>query len=324
MIAFPRTRLASLTDLAAAVLERRGAAADNVTLARDALSGFADVCTRAGLDSVLTQVDVDDALLHEDLVARLGDKAQFDPRGPRNAKPKQLADCLVAVLQLEPVDPPERNLTLTAELRGEVVKALASVIDVELQPDKLRDTIIASGRAACDEAHLKSFDRSASKLDDKLRVPQHLKIPLDGVQAVQRALSDARTKVVRAAVGAALDRAKATIAEHSREAAERFDAPVSHELTPRDIVVRRVLDPHSPRATDAVVQIIFETLSESAALVWPAPTVVAVPYAVSRTFLVGEVIEHPKFGRGTVKATAIQRMDVEFAEGTHTLVHARK
>jgi hypothetical protein len=48
----------------------------------------------------------------------------------------------------------------------------------------------------------------------------------------------------------------------------------------------------------------------------------ALPYAASRTFAVGDVIDHPKFGRGKVIATVLKRIDVEFADGTHTLVHA--
>ncbi len=38
---------------------------------------------------------------------------------------------------------------------------------------------------------------------------------------------------------------------------------------------------------------------------------------------VGDLIEHPKFGRGAVVSIANQRMEVEFADGKHTLVHAR-
>jgi len=45
------------------------------------------------------------------------------------------------------------------------------------------------------------------------------------------------------------------------------------------------------------------------------------PYAASRTFAVGDVIDHPKFGRGTVVSRLAQRIDVEFADGVHTLAH---
>jgi hypothetical protein len=45
------------------------------------------------------------------------------------------------------------------------------------------------------------------------------------------------------------------------------------------------------------------------------------PYAASRTFAVGDVIEHPKFGRGTVVSRVAQRIEVEFPDGKHTLAH---
>jgi hypothetical protein len=51
------------------------------------------------------------------------------------------------------------------------------------------------------------------------------------------------------------------------------------------------------------------------------PAQTALPYAASRTFVVGDVIDHPKFGRGKVISSVMKRIDVEFADGTHTLVH---
>jgi hypothetical protein len=33
------------------------------------------------------------------------------------------------------------------------------------------------------------------------------------------------------------------------------------------------------------------------------------------------VIEHPKFGRGTIVSMLANRIDVEFGDGKHTLVH---
>jgi hypothetical protein len=44
-------------------------------------------------------------------------------------------------------------------------------------------------------------------------------------------------------------------------------------------------------------------------------------YSATRTFAVGDVISHPKFGQGTVVSRLAQRIDVEFADGKHTLVH---
>ena len=57
---------------------------------------------------------------------------------------------------------------------------------------------------------------------------------------------------------------------------------------------------------------------------WRAPEQVARPYGASQTFAVGEAIEHVKFGRGSVVAVQPKRIDVEFADGVHTLVHANK
>jgi hypothetical protein len=34
------------------------------------------------------------------------------------------------------------------------------------------------------------------------------------------------------------------------------------------------------------------------------------------------VLDHPKFGRGSVVSTAAQRIEVEFADGKRALVHA--
>ena len=45
------------------------------------------------------------------------------------------------------------------------------------------------------------------------------------------------------------------------------------------------------------------------------------PYSATRTFAVGDLIEHPKFGRGAVVSRLARRIDVEFADGKHTLVH---
>jgi glutaconate CoA-transferase subunit B len=39
--------------------------------------------------------------------------------------------------------------------------------------------------------------------------------------------------------------------------------------------------------------------------------------------VVGELIEHPTFGRGTVTGVTVKNVEVEFPDGPHTLVHAR-
>jgi hypothetical protein len=70
-----------------------------------------------------------------------------------------------------------------------------------------------------------------------------------------------------------------------------------------------------------VLQSLLESLTDLVPIAWRAPVQTAVPYAASRTFAVGDVIDHPKFGRGKVIAMAAKRIDVEFADGPHTLVH---
>jgi hypothetical protein len=63
-------------------------------------------------------------------------------------------------------------------------------------------------------------------------------------------------------------------------------------------------------------------LTDLLRLAWRAPAQTALPYAASRAFAVGDVLDHPKFGRGKVIASVAKRIEVEFADGTHTLVHA--
>jgi len=337
-IAFPRRHLVSLQELASRVLDSRGAGGDSETLARDLLAGFFDVCMRAGLDGVLVELEqtfapldlTDGASLSEDprlrpeLAARLGNKADFDPRGSRTAQPRQLADCLIAVLSLTLSDPPDRTITLSGELRGDVIAALASVINVELAVPQIRDTIIATGRGLCEERHHKVFDRISAQLDERgMRAPPQPKPPLDAVQAVQRALSEARKLVIERAARAAIDRAKPVLARISAEAAERIDLPITHRLTPRDVAVQRVSNAQAFRAPEAVVQSLLESLTELSQLAWLLPQQEARPYAASETFAVGQLVDHPKFGRGTVKTVAVQRIEVEFSDGMVTLVHAR-
>lgn len=47
-------------------------------------------------------------------------------------------------------------------------------------------------------------------------------------------------------------------------------------------------------------------------------------YAATETFAPGDAIEHPKFGAGLVVGAADGKIEVEFADGPRTLVHARR
>ena len=46
-------------------------------------------------------------------------------------------------------------------------------------------------------------------------------------------------------------------------------------------------------------------------------------YAVSARFAIADQIQHPKFGTGVVQTSDDTKIEVEFASGRHTLVHAR-
>jgi len=337
MIAFPRRHLSSLHELAAQVLERRGVDSAPATLARDLLAGFFDVCMRAGQDGVLVELaqafaplDIADRSglceeprLKSGLAAMVGDRARFDPRGPRSAMPAQLADCLIATLGLELHDPPHRPVTLSDESRRETIAALASVVDVELVAAQLRSAIIAAARARCEERHLKAFDKMAAQLDERgTRLPPQPKVPVDVVQAVQQALFEARTAIVQRVANAAIDGARSVLDRGSPETAARIDLPITHRLTPRDVAVRRATEVQVP-APDQMVRALFASLTELLELVWTAPAAAVRAYGVSQTFEVGELIEHPKFGRGTVQVATAKNIEVEFADGSHTLVHAR-
>lgn len=332
-IEFPRRRLAALQDLASRILERHKG--DDDALARELLSAFYEVCMQSGLDRVLVELEqahaplessqlAHDPTLRVALAARLGNKAEFDPGGPRNAKPRQLADCVVATLSLTVVDEPARTITLADTVRAQVTAAIAGVIEIELAPPQIRTAIIATAREACESRFHSAFDKLVPHLDPRgVRFEKQPKIPLDAVQAVQRVLADARTALFTRAANAAVDRVKDVLARVNEEAATRIDAPVTLRLTPRDVAVRRVVGlASSPVAM--MMHGVFEGLSDLAQLAWSAAEQAVRPYAASQTFAVGDVLEHPKFGRGKVVSAETQRISVEFAEATHTLVHARK
>jgi hypothetical protein len=320
------------------VLETRAVGADREPLARDLLAGFFDVCMRSGLDGVLVgleqafaPLDISDgAALSEDprfrsaLAEKLGNKADFDPGGPRNAKPRQLADCLVAILGLTLSDDPDRTVTFADAVRAEVMAALAGPIDAELSVPQLRATIIARARDLCEPRHLAAFERITTHLDETgMRMTRQPKVSLDAVQAVQQVLFDARNAIIERAANAAIDRAKEVLARVDAEAAARIDQPITHRLTPRDVAIRRACDPRVPKVPAAVVLSLLESLTELAHLAWRKLEQPVRAYAASQTFAVGDLLDHPKFGRGSVLSSAAQRIEVEFPEGRYTLVHAR-
>lgn len=329
---FPQAHLAALLDLAARILETRALEGNPEVLARELLAGFHDVCLRTGLDNILEELALTDdpgmtehPELRSALTTRLSNKAEFDPRGPRNAKPKQLVDCLLAVLGLTVTQEPDRTITLSDDVRKGVASALAGVIEVEFATPKIRDEIIARARAACDEKHLSAFDKIVVQLDERgMKILRQPKIPLDAVQAIQQLLADARFAVIERAGNAAIDRVKAVLAKTSKDAAERLDQPITLKLTPRQIAIQRAADARTSKVPAVVVQTFLDALTELARLAWRSQERPVREYAVSQTYAVGELVQHPKFGVGTVVAVAIQRVDVEFPEGKFTLVHARK
>jgi hypothetical protein len=337
MIRFPRRHLPSLLALASQVLERHGGSGAPATLARELLAGFFDVCTRVGQDGVLVEVaqafaplDIADASglreapkLNSALTAMIGDRARFAPGGPRNAMPAKLTDCLIAALTLDVQDVPGRSVTLSDALQRETAAALAGVVDAALGAGQLRAVVVADGRSRVDQQFHSAFDRMAAQLDPRsARIPAQPKVPLHVVQAVQLAVLAARTALLEKVANAAIDKVKAVLEPGHAETAARIDEPVTHVLTPRDLAVRRVTELQIP-AADTVAKVLLTSLTETLELVWTAPTAVARPYGVSQTYAVGELIEHPTFGRGTVKVVTVKNVEVEFPDGPHTLVHAR-
>jgi hypothetical protein len=333
---FPGSRLAALQDHATRLYESRKPGASLAALARDLLLAFFDVCAHAGLDRVLAELaqafpplDVTDraALATHDavlpaLIAQL-ETIDLDGGGPRGAKPRQLADCVVAALDLALVDDPDRTITLEDAVRVDVTRVLAAVVDVELAAPKLRADIIADARARCDAGYHASFDRLAAQLDERgLQLVKQPKVPIDALHAVQHALFDARNAVIARIAGAALDRARDVLARADADAAARIDQPITLRATPREAAILRACDARVSKTPARVLQSLLDSLTDLLRIAWRAPAQAALPYAASRTFAVGDVIDHPKFGRGKVISSVVKRIEVEFADGTHTLVHA--
>ncbi len=325
----PRRHLESLQALGVRLLDARKVGTPDETFARTLLAGFLDGCMQAGLDRVVNELeqafpeqDLVDALVPA--VARELGRLELDGGGPRNLRPRQLADALLAALGLTLADEPDRAIELDDRTRTEATAALASVVDVALAVPRLRETIIAAARERCEPAHHAAFDKIVAQLDERgLRMLKQPKVPIDASHAVQRALTEARDAVLGGVCRTAIDRAQEVIARANAEAAARIDQPVTLRLTPRDVAVLRACDARVPKLPAPFAASLLQTISELAHLAWRAAEAVARPYAASQTFVVGELVDHPKFGRGAVVATSIQRVDVEFADGKHTLVHAR-
>lgn len=319
---FPRRHLAQLHDLGARLLDSRKPKSDLEPLARDLLAGFRDICMRSGLDGLAAELEPaleDSAPLVERLRA-----VHLDGGGPRNARPGLLADSVVAALGLTPVDEPDRTIALDDRVRADVTAALASEVDGPLTLPHLRDLILAKGRELCEEHYHKAYDQLSAHLDERgLRLMKFPKVPVDALHAVQRVLAEARDAVVSRAASAGIDRAKHVIERANPEAAARIDQPVTHRLTPREVAILRACDARVPKQPAAVVACVFDAISELSHIAWQAPEQQARPYAASQKFAVGDLIDHPKFGRGAVVSVLGQRIDVEFPDGKLTLVHAK-
>jgi len=332
---FPQHHVRLLHELGTRLLDSRKPKTKSETFARALLIGFFDICMHAGLDRVLVALEAasppldladhatlaDHPALCAALAARL-DAIHLDGGGPRNARPNQLAECLLGALGLTLVDEPEQPIALDHTVRTEVVAALASVLDVQLAVPQIRDAILAEARARCEPRYHGALGTIAAQLDEHgMQMLRQPKLPLDASQAVQRALSDARTAVFSRVASAAIDRAKDKIMQASADAAARIDLPITHRLTPRDVAILRVCDPRVPKLPARVVESLLASLTELARFSWRAAERTVRPYAASQTFAVGELLEHPKFGRGTVVSCMARRIDVEFPDGMHTLVH---
>ncbi len=331
-VEYPQTQVAALQHLATQLIDKRKPGTDLGSLARELLRGFHDICWLAGLDSVLDglaqahpSLDIAERSTLEDhapllaaLVAQL-EAINLDGGGPRNVKAKQLADCLIAALVLTPVETPDRKIVLTGEVRAELVAAMSKVVESEMAV--LRDSIVEQARGNVLEGHQGSFNKMVAQLDDRgqklIKVP---KVPLDSQQGIEKAFADARIAVIMRIVGAALDVAKGVLGP---EAAKRIDKPITLKVTPREVAARRACDARVPKTAAAIVASIFESLGEIAQITFRAVDKPVLPYSASKKFAVGDLIEHPKFGRGSVVTAAAQRIEVEFADTKTSLVHGR-
>ncbi len=320
----------ALQTVAARIMETTNLETDPPRFARELLEAFITVCLRTGQDGLLQELGLSDDVepspeLQAAVASRLGTKATFDPRGPRNAKPKQAADCVTTALGLTVTDTADPPLAIAGEVRAAIASAVSTVLNRELGVPKIREDIIAWARTRCPEEHWPVFEKMVAVLDERgVRPLKQVKVPLHVEQIVNAQLVQARAEVVTRAITAALDRALPLLAEANPEAAARIDQPISLRLTPREVAVRRATEPQASVAPESVARTLLADLSELTRLAWAAAEKTARPYGASTTFALGDVIEHPKFGRGTVVSVAISRVEVEFSTGKVALVHAKK
>lgn len=332
---FPKHQLRLLQELGTRLLDSRKPGTLSETFARELLIGFFDTCMHAGLDRLLVDLEqayspldlADRATLadHPTLLAQVVtqiDAINLDGGSPRAAKPGQVADAVIAALGLTLVEEPDQTITLDHTVRSAVSAALASVVDAELAVPTIRETIIMKARALCEPQYLGTFSKIIEQLDDRaMRMIKQPKVPLDASQAVQRSLTQARNAVYERVGRLAIDRAKDKLSQAHPEAAARIDMPVTKKLTPRDVAILRVCDPRVPKMPKEFVESLIGSVSELSRIAWRAPERPVRPYAASQTFNVGELVEHPKFGIGTVLSLMAARVDIEFPDGKYTLVH---
>jgi hypothetical protein len=321
-VEFPQRQIGALQEVAVRLLDSRKTGTDLSHLARDVLAGLYDVCAQHGLDRVSDELQTGDEDTQVRVLAERLATADLDGGGPRNTRPKQIADCVVAALELTVVEEPDRSVSLGDDVRAAVVAAIAGVVDAEVAPPVLREAIITNARARLEERFHPAFGKVVAQLDDRgqqlMKTP---KVPLDALQAIQHALAEARNAVIGRIVGAAIDRAMPLIAAGDADAAARIDRPITVRSTPREVAILRACDARVAKSPPFIARSLFASLTDLVPIAWRAPAEKLIPYAASKTFAVGDMIDHPKFGRGKVIAAA-QRIDVEFADGKHTLVHA--
>jgi hypothetical protein len=309
-IEIPQRTATALQDYAARLFDQRKTGGDLGVLARDLLRGFGDVLLLAGLPSP----DVED---REEVLVEQLKTVDIDGGGPRSAKPKQLADSVIAALEVAVVaDSPATALDDSVRLK--VASAISSVINAELAVPAIRERIIEEARTRTEAT---GFNKVTAQLDERgLALLKVGKVPVDALHAIQVALTEARAAVMTKVATIAIDAAKAVLAAADQEVAARIDLPIAVEATPREVAIRRVCA--VTMQPSKVIHSLVESVGDLARIVWSAPEVVVTPYGASKTFAVGDVIDHVKFGRGTVVSGLNNKIDVEFADETVvTLVH---